>query len=260
MTRNLPIASLLAGLSAVVAVSCRSGRPAQAQMDGAVAPSAQPTAGATPFSDDFSGDKLDTDRWVHTAKNDFAEDIVDVQDGRLRLAASTLGTDDTTVKYHGVRTKEKVIDLSGDPVTIALDLDWNNQPNGCYMSAGVYLCPEQTDDPDDADQYLCCQYIGVPPGQKARFALSRKRGGYDEPLFAEGWPEKKEGRAIGLEHLRLIVDQGSIVVVENDAELCEHHDLGLEFDKAYLYIQQSSHSNYPLRTVFFDNVAVQQGR
>jgi hypothetical protein len=266
MTTKPPFTLLLAGLAlCVVAISCRPGATGQAAAQDApqgrsVQGPSVPAPGDPVFSDDFSADELDTDRWVHTVKNDLAEDIVDIQEGRLRLAASTLKTDDTTVKYHGVRTKTQVVDLSDGPLTITLDLDWNNQPNGCYLSADLYLCPEEVDSPTDAEQYLCCQYIGVPPGQNARFVLSRKRGGYDEPLYTEGWPEKREGRKIGLQHLRLIVDRTSIVVVENDAERCEHHDLGLEFEKAYLYIQQSSHSNYPLRTVFFDNITVQPPR
>ena len=54
--------------------------------------------------DDFSGERLNPDLWRVTRKNDFQESKIDVVDGRLRLRAATIGTDDKTVKFHGVRT------------------------------------------------------------------------------------------------------------------------------------------------------------
>ena len=48
----------------------------------------------------------------------------------------------------------------------------------------------------------------------------------------------------------------SLVVTENGAKILEADDLRLDFEQAYLYLQHSTHSNYPPRAVFFDDVLV----
>jgi len=207
------------------------------------------------FADDFSQGALDEAKWARTRCHDFQEEVVDVVDGRLRLAAATLGTDDATVKLHGVRTTEPVVDLT-QPVEIALTLDWNHQANGCYMTAGAYLCPEAADNPRDAASWLRVEYIGVPPGRNARCLVSVRRDGLDEQLLTEGWPAQREGRAIGVQRLQLTLDDGHLRISENGAPLLEVADLRPGFDRAYLYLQQSSHSNYPRREVFADDVRV----
>jgi hypothetical protein len=207
------------------------------------------------FEDAFPGDRLDEAKWVHTVRNDFEQEIVDVVDGRLRMAASSIGTDDTTVKFHGVRTKDRVIDLT-DAVRVSFDLDWNDQANGCYMTAGAFLCPTVAEDPSDEPSWLQVMYIGVPPGQNTRCLISAKVAGHETMLLTEKWPEERTGRKIGLQKLEIALDRDTVFVSENEKTILETHDLRLDFDKAYLYLQHSTHSNYRLRTVFFDNVTV----
>ena len=218
-------------------------------------PGAGPTAREVVFADRFSLDHLDDAKWTRTRCHDFQEEVVDLAEGRLRMAAATTGTDDATVKLHGVRSAAPVVDLSR-PVEIAFALDWNNQANGCYMAAGAYLCPEAVDDPREAESWLRVLTIGVPPRRNARCLISAKRGGREEQLLTEGWPEQREGRRIGVQRLRLTLDHGRLTVAENDASVLEVDALQLGFDRAYLYLQHSSHSNYPRREVFFDDVQV----
>lgn len=88
--------------------------------------------------------------WQITREGDFKESMIDVYDAdptenvdfRLRRRANTIGTRDDTVKFHGVRSRY-IVNFS-DAKEISFDLDWNNQSNGCYLTASLYLCPTMT--------------------------------------------------------------------------------------------------------------------
>ena len=207
----------------------------------------------------FSGTALDKDRWIVTRKNDFQESTMDLVDGRLRLRAATIGTDDKTVKYHGVRTATPI--RLRQPFQLSFALDWNNQRNGCYLSAGVFLCPTPTDgNPADEKNWWKFEYVGVPPGRNARAAIWLRSKGGLRLLYNEGWPMKQRtGRKVGRQHVILRWQDDKLTVVENGKKLWESEWKSFGFTTAYLYLQMSSHSNYPAREVFFDNVRAKSG-
>jgi hypothetical protein len=209
------------------------------------------------FRDDFSAPQLEASKWVHTVSNDFQTELVDVLDGRLRMAAATIGTDDRTVKFHGVRTVKPVVDLT-KPVEISFDLDWNNQSNGCYMTAGLYLCPTAADNPEAEKSSLRVEYWGVWPGKNARCIIATKTNGNLKFLLTEDWLDKGSGRHLTSPRLRVTLQGNKLTVTEDDKPIFKTTDLHLDFTQAYLYLQHSSHSNYPRREVFFDNVLVQE--
>ncbi|HJH27349.1 MAG TPA: hypothetical protein C5S37_11430 [Methanophagales archaeon] len=122
------------------------------------------------FNENFSEGVLNPQRWQITREGDFKESIIDIYDAdptenvdfRLRLRANTIGTRDDTVKFHGVRSVEKV--NFSDGKEISFDLDWNNQSNGCYLTASLYLCPAVTNgNPREEKDWLKFEYVGVPP-------------------------------------------------------------------------------------------------
>lgn len=217
------------------------------------------------IQDSFSEGVLDPSMWVLTSENDFAEKIVDVcdvdlteaVDYRLRLRAGTTGTADDTVKYLGVRSIQRIDFREGK--AISFDLDWNNQANGCYLTGGVYLCPVTTDaNPKAESDWLAFQYIGVPPGKNARFQVASNSGDMLRFLFREGWPdEQRTGREIGNQHVEIVIDENGLKIMENGEELYTTEDHGIGFTEAYLYLQMSSHSNYPPREIYFDDIIVQ---
>ena len=209
------------------------------------------------FEDGFARGEIDAAKWVRTRTNDFELDVVDIVDGRLRIAAATVGTDDRTVKFHGVRTRKPVVDLS-HAVKIGFELDWNKQANGSYMTAGAYVCPTESQNPREERNWLRIQYIGVPPGKNGRCLVSVKRAGVERKLLTEDWPRQRLGRKIGVQRLRIVLDQDTIRVTENDTVILTAAGLGVPFTQAYLYLQHSSHSNYRRREVFFDNVTVRK--
>ena len=234
----------IAGLVLLALISAR----------GQAGPEAGPDATVL-FQDDFASGALDEAKWLHTIQNDFETEVVDIADGRLRMAASSVGTDDRTVKFHGVRTAEPVVDLSGG-VSVSFDLDWNDQANGCYMAAGAYICPTVADNPREESNWLRIQYIGVPPGKNARCLVSARVAGRERRLLTEDWPQERTGRKIGLQHLEVTLDRDAILVNENGKLILQADELNLPFGNAYLYLQHTTHSNYRLREVLFDNVVV----
>jgi hypothetical protein len=211
------------------------------------------------LSDDFSSAELRQGVWAQTREGDFREAAVDILGGRLRLRADTIGTRDDTVKHLGVRTVEQVIDLSR-PIEVAAEIDWNDQFNGCYLRASLYLCPTLTDGTAAAEpDWLKFEYVGVPPGKNGRALLGRRSKGQLRHLFTEGWPtEQRTGRKIGRQQVVLRLDGANIEIIENGRSVFGPAPHALTFRRAYLYLQVSSHSNYPPREIFFDNVVVRK--
>lgn len=215
------------------------------------------------FDDNFSEGILNTQTWQITREGDFKESIIDVYDidptenvdYRLRLQANTIDTSDDTVKFHGVRSIQKFDFNNG--LNISFDLDWNNQSNGCYLTASIYLCPTITNaNPRNENDWLKIEYIGVPPGQNARIAIANKIDGRIRWLYTEGWPEERSGRKIANQHINIIFDNKTFRIIENNEEIYTAPSYNLAFTSSYIYLQMSSHSNYPIREIYFDNIAI----
>jgi hypothetical protein len=172
------------------------------------------------------------------------------------MCANTIGTKDETVKFHGIRSIRMIDFTEGNAITF--DMDWNNQSNGSYLSSGLYLCPTDTGtNPRDEPSWIAFKYAGVPPGKNARFEVSRNHNGMFKYLFTEGWPDKQRiGRKIKNQHVEIIIDNRNLKIVENGKEIFKRNYHGLSFTRAYLYLQMSSHNNYPAREIYFDNIVV----
>lgn len=129
------------------------------------------------WAETFAHRSLDLSRWELTADGDFREwavDVVEVPGGsgnlRLGLGGDTRGTRDDTVKFLGVRGVP-LIQL-GKEGHISVDLDWNNQVNGSYLSAAIVLSPHATiKSPLKRPDWLKVEYVGVPPGKNARMVI-----------------------------------------------------------------------------------------
>jgi hypothetical protein len=188
------------------------------------------------FQENFSEGVLNPQTWQITREGDFKESIIDVYDVdptenveyRLLLRMNTIGTKDDTVKFHGVRSLH-IVNFS-DGKEISFDLDWNNQSNGCYLTASLYLCPAVTNgNPGDENDWLKFEYVGVPPGRNARGVVAAKSHGKVKYLYTEGWPEQRTGRHIAYQRIEIILD---------------------DKNKSLKII------NYPAREIYFDNVVI----
>jgi hypothetical protein len=213
--------------------------------------------------DTFDDGFLDPHLWEITREGDVQEstiDVVDVNssggtDYRLRLHMNTLGTRDDIVKFLGVRSI-RMVNFSNEKY-ISFDFDWNNQSNGCYLTSSAYLCPTATKtNPENEKEWLKFEYIGVPPGYNSRCVIASKSDGLTHYLYTEGWPEQRSGRKIGNQHICFILDDASLIITENGEEIYSTQAHNLKFTSAYLYLQMGSHSNYPDREIYFDNILV----
>jgi hypothetical protein len=216
------------------------------------------------FFDNFNDPNLNHESWEITRQGDFRISMIDIfdvgpeakRDYRLRLRADTINTRDDTVKYHGVRCRYQ-IDFTISK-RISVDLDWNNQANGCYLTAAIYICPTITSrNPQDEENWLRFEYIGVPPGENARCAISTKINNRVRHLYTEGWPENRQGRFIAYQKIDIFIDDQGFEILENGKNLYGLKPHGLDFSSGYLYLQMSSHSNYPAREIYFDNIIIQ---
>ena len=222
-----------------------------------------PIANGSIFNENFSEGVLNPQTWQITREEDFKESTIDVYDAdptenvdfRLRLRANTIGTRDDTVKFHGVRSVEKV--NFSDGKEISFDIDWNNQSNGCYLTVSQYLCPTATNgNPGEEKNWLKFEYVGVPLGRNARCVIATKSDGRVKYLYTEGWPEQRTGRHIAYQRIRIILDNKSLKIIENGKEIYSLQSHGLVFTSTYVYLQMSSHSNYPSREIYFDNIII----
>src|SRR5688572_4992112 len=91
-------------------------------------PAASPIASVrevVELEEGFEGPRLDASRWSPTASGDFEKQVLAISEGRLRLGCATRSTQDTTVKFIGVRSAAPVRLAPG--TRLSFDLDWNRQ-------------------------------------------------------------------------------------------------------------------------------------
>jgi hypothetical protein len=221
------------------------------------------------FQENFDAGKLDTSRWELTQDGDFNQFAVDVQsaddreksDHRLRLMANTLETSDP-VKYIGVRSIEK-LDL-GQLREISFDLDWNDQQNGCYLATGLYVCPVESSNPKNENDWIKFEWTGVPPGRNIRTNVWANVNGALKQLYTDWGSRDENGRPLGWpvkpgkHRIKLLFDGKGIRVWADSKQLC-YADHSVDFASGYLYLQMSSGTNYPSREVYFDNIIVTAG-
>ena len=220
--------------------------------------------------DDFESGHINTAIWQITIDGDFkliAVDVIDVDtsdssDHRLRLQANTLYTS-TPLKYLGVRTKE-AIDLT-KPKDIICEIDWNEQKNGSYLAAAIYLCPRKSNNPRKESDWFVFEYTGVPPGRNLRTNVRISTGGSIKNLYEDWGPRDENNRPLGRpagntpHKVRIAVSKERIRVMENGVELLSSTNHQFNVDQLYVYLQMSTGTNYPSREIYFDNFLVTQG-
>lgn len=205
---------------------------------------------------------LDEGRWralrVHAARSD----LLEVRDGALALGLDTLGTDDATVKVIGVQATQAL--TLGSGLRVSVTLDWNDQTNGCYLTQGLVLLPPESlsanADPRKAEGALGFELVGVPPGRNVRPFLWRQEGGL-LPLYTEGWPQPRRadrtGRHVRRATFELTLRRDHVALREDGRSLVDVPCQRPLQERLALLLYMTSHSNYPLRTVRFHDLAVE---
>jgi len=213
------------------------------------------------FSDDFSKNNIDADKWKIIKDGDFKNVAIDILNPgeKLRLKADTINTNSST-KYLGIKSIE-TIDLSGKR-TISFDFEWNNQFNGSYLSGAIYLCPTDTNNPKKESNWLAMEYTGVPPGKNVRINVWSKVNNSLKEIYTDWGKKDKKGKAQGItfgdkpHNMKIIVEQDTITVIENNKELVKFNKELFNSNSAFIYIQMSTGTNYPSREIYFDNISV----
>jgi hypothetical protein len=247
----LIVAPASAAFVALVALAAASARSAP---DG-------PASSRKPDSRGAATATLSAQGWEIISEGDFEERTADSIGSRVRLRAATRGTRSDSVKFLGVRSQQVFRLEKG--TTITADLDWNDQANGSYLSAGLALAPPAASgNPNAMADSLRIEYIGVPPGKNARLVIAARQAGREQYLHKEGWPEvNREGRKIGRQRLQLVIGKaGAFSVLENGKAVFESKADALPLEAGRLTFYLTLHSNYPPREVFFDNVRVESSR
>ena len=221
-----------------------------------------PTARAA-LEDDFSAETLDVERWIPFTVNDLKEAVTQIvdkgaagaPDRRLALGANTLGTDDKTVKTVGVRSKAAFDFRTGKRFSV--DIDWNAPHNPAYLTAAIYLCPTAAPGhPEDERDWFKFEYVGVPRDKTVRTVIARKRHGNRRWLDRGGWPKVRAGKVVEENRIEIWLDAADLVVYEAGVERFRLPQHDLDFTQAVVYLLMTSHSNYYLRQILFDDVEV----
>ena len=224
-----------------------------------------PCAHAQQWREEFAAGVLDPARWHGTMSGDLHAPVVRIvpaEDGsgsRLRLAADTRGTRDDSIKRVGVGTRCRL--ALGREARIGVDLDWGPPANGSYLSAALVLSPHYTDgDPAATADWLSVGYVGVPPGRTARLLVRASASGVARTLYDDGWPDRnRHGRTVTRVSLELSLRGRSLELRENGRPIPVPLPAPGRLASGYLYLQLSSHSNFPPRAVHFDDLWVTRG-
>ena len=244
MTRR-PLALSLAFVAALVAPGFA---PVQGQGE-------QPPQ--TLLKDSFEA-SLDPARWEPMRVHDTRTDRIEVEGGRLTLAFDTLGTDDATVKLRGLRSRE--VFETGSGLALEATLDWNGQSNGCYLTLGLALAGEAEGDPRAAQEALAFEWVGVPPGKNVRPLLWSRAKGAVQLLFTDGWPQPRVEERVGVTprpvRVRVEAHSDRARLLVDGAERWSGPATLAGRVRAWVFA--TGHSNYPLRTVLVDALAVER--
>lgn len=206
--------------------------------------------GRASFVDGFQGMALGPG-WVAVRSGDPPAPLAAPRGGRLALALDTLGTDPTTLKVVGVRTRSPM--RLG---RVEWTLDWNQQRNGSYLKAALYVSPHATTgDPAELPDWIRVEHVGVPPGERWRHTVAEQQAGSLRYLDQAGWPADRSGRPPGAPRCRLDLQADGRVTYAEDGVVRSAVRTARPFTvPVYVYLTLTSHSNYPRRTVYIDNV------
>ena len=176
----------------------------------------------------------------------------------LRMELETYARRHEEVSVVAAAWKPALDFLSG-PQTITLGLEWLEDSNAAYLSAGLAIIPEGSPlagDPRDRAEVTHVSFIGVGPGALARRELLVQRKGQEIARETEGWPEKeKEGRQLKQVVVKLVVTNALIQIEEQGRPpVSVAADLG--FARGQLVLFLASHSNSMRRAVRFTQLRV----
>lgn len=248
-----------AGLSACG--GCPPAEVAEPQPKAAEAPN-EPVTELEPVSKarlDESFREALSDQWVVWRHQvDPSKSVVATSPEGLMIDLETYARAHDEVSVAAVAWKPALDFLSG-PQTITLSLDWLEDSNASYLTAGLAIVPEGANlkgDPRDLSEVAHVSFVGAGAGANARREVLVQRRGQEIARDTEGWPEKgKEGRQLSKVTLQLVVTDQMIRVEEAGREPVSIPS-SIGFARGRLVIFVASHSNSMRRAVRFSRLRV----
>jgi len=257
-TKKYRWALLVAVISYLVASGCNFGQKTSESAKSGEVAEVKRSSGLT------GNNLLDKIKWQRIYKGNARRSSAKFIDGdnpdhtSLLLQIDTIGTSDPICTV-GAFTRDVVFLEEG--IEISAVLDWNRQANGCYMTAGIYIVPDIIrEDPRDADDWLCVEYTGVPPGKNVRRTVAIRIHGNIRYLDRDGWPKNREGRHIEKVQIRIVFDADAFKIFENGNLIHRSKEDSQRLKKGHLCFALRSHSNYPNRAVYFREISVKRLR
>lgn len=210
-------------------------------------------AAATTLVDDL---RAPTPRWAAWRQGTPAAAEAAFTATGLRLSLATLGSRPGQV--HGVGAVSSALEV-GAGLSVRARLDWQAPANACYRAGGLCVVPAALVDAGDltldaARPAAWLEVVGVPPGRTARRFAAVRTGPHPSPVFTDGWPIDRAGRALERVTLEVVVRPGGVSFAADGEEL-GHAALDLG-PRVRVLLYQTSHANYPARPVVFEEVAV----
>ena len=195
--------------------------------------------------------------WRHQVDED--QSSIKTDKTGLRMELETYGRAHDEVSVVAVAWKPAV-DFLSEPQTITLGLQWLEDSNAAYLSAGLAIVPEHSaleGDPRDLSEVTHLSFIGVGPGALARRELLVQRKGQEIARDTEGWPEKeKGGRQLNQVVVKVAVT-GALIRIEEDGREPVSVSANLGFARGRIVLFVASHSNSMRRAVRFTQLRVE---
>jgi hypothetical protein len=150
-----------------------------------------------------------------------------------------------------------VQDFLGEVVRLEFELDWLEDSNASYLSAGLALVPETaplSGDPRDHAEVTHLSFIGAGMGANVRRELLVQRKGQEVFRDSEGWPETgRDGRTLKTVRLSLTLT-GSMMKIEEAGRPPVSVPVGLGFARGRVVLYVASHSNSMRRAMRFTHL------
>jgi len=214
-------------------------------------------------SDSFDEDHLNQARWTRIGAGDNTRRVIGILAAReqaphercLGIGIDTRETKNDTVKVAGVRSIPKFALVNGTRISTVLQ--WLEQKNASYFKAQILLSPYPVSgNPLLTPDWLGVAYVGVPPRENARLVVETRVNQQERTLYREGWPlVNRAGRPISAQQIEIRFRSDGFDLLENDTVIFQSQARP-PFREAYLYLLVTSHSNFPLRLVCFDDIEI----
>ena len=204
-----------------------------------------------------AGDAKDWSSWVHHLGEGAWSLAYGAEGLTVNLETYGRAAEEVSVVALRYRGAQEVLTA---PKRFRLAMEWLEDSNSNYLSAGLALVPSASPDggdPRDLPEAVHLSFIGSGDEGRARRELVVNRRGSAIHRETEGWPKvEPQGRKVGKTELILTVG-ASVMRLEEAGREPVSISHGPGFAEGNLVLFVASHSNSMRRAVRFTNLAIE---